>query len=257
MNDAFRTNIEEFKIHARMASIKIPGDEIVAEYDAISRELNAEVDGLLIEVSHTRTEAGCIVETDDVPKAKARVIIRSMFAAIEGTVFGLKQLAYASSTGTGPLKLDELLLCRELEFKLNDKGEVVGTPAHLKLESNLKFAFSALAKAYHLDFKLDLNSPGWNDLLHSIKIRNRLAHPKKTSDLEVNGDDLHRAIGAFKWFRTQRNTLFDTMEKQIETSAKYIETMCRQLKEAVNKRADVTTELHPTDDRTIGPKDDR
>ncbi len=151
------------------------------------------------------------VETD-VKEYAIRQYVRAVFAMIEGTIYVMKQLARNSIE---KLSAAELALIAEELYDLNDKGEPIIRPNYLKLEKNIKFAFSIYAKSVGLTYTLPVHESGWNSLKQSIKLRNRLMHPKKFSDLDVTDDEFNSVVATHEWFDQKYKELQVLMMDQI------------------------------------------
>ena len=225
MDTPFRIDVEELKERLQVIKVKLPDEEIVNNFVAVEEALKAEVADLMEMIGVEGPEGELRVYPAQVPKTKARMLIRSLFATIEGVVYCMKQIAFAANRADGPLTLDELMICKEIAFGLKGNGEVDGSSMRLKFEPNLKFAFAVLAKAFHQTFELDTNCVGWNRLVQSVKVRNRLAHPKRSSDLELSDDELRHAIEAYQWFDCQVMTILEGFCKNLEKSRDYLSTM--------------------------------
>ena len=52
-------------------------------------------------------------------------------------------------------------------------------PEKVQLSRNLKFAFILFSKGFKSWTKLHVSGVGWQSLLRSIKVRDRITHPKK------------------------------------------------------------------------------
>jgi hypothetical protein len=128
-----------------------------------------------------------------------RAYVRSVFAFIEGITYRMKRTAAHFSRLTDTLQLAELILIDERNFDIDDKGEVVARPAFIKFKNNVKFSFKVYSKSVGSSFELSLGG-GWQKLLNAVKVRDRLMHPKASSDLEVSDDEVEAANIAFKWF---------------------------------------------------------
>lgn len=151
------------------------------------------------------------VETD-VKEYAIRQYVRTVFAMIEGTIYVMKQLA---QNGIEKLSAAELALIAEELYDLNDKGEPIIRPNYLKLEKNIKFAFSIYAKSVGLTYTLPVHESGWNSLKQSIKLRNRLMHPKNFSNLDVTDDEFNSAVATHEWFDQKYKELQVLMMDQI------------------------------------------
>jgi hypothetical protein len=247
MDTPFRIDVEELKERLQVFKMNIPEDEIINNFVAVEEGLKAEVNDLIQSIGVEDPACGHRLYPDQVPRIKARMLIRSMFATIEGIVYGMKQLAFAANRADGPLTLDELLICKEISFGQKGNGEVDGSSMRLKFESNVKFAFAVLAKVFHQSFELNTNCQAWNRLVQSVKVRNRLVHPKRSSDLELTDDELRHAIEAYQWFDLQVGVLLEMFGKNVEKSNNYLDAMLkavmphpkvdRQTRSRVNRNA--------------------
>jgi hypothetical protein len=95
------------------------------------------------------------------------------------------------------------MLAVEEVYDLDSSGQVEKRRAKLRTISNIRFAFSLLAKANQANFTLDVSQKGWQLLQHTLKVRDRLMHPKVPGDLDVFDDEIRDALRAFIWFEEQ------------------------------------------------------
>jgi hypothetical protein len=133
----------------------------------------------------------------------ARQVIRAIFAYIEGVTFSLKITAAHHGLRKGvDMSPAERFFAAEVAYYLNDKGEVVERPAQIRLAENLRFAFSLYEKAHSHAPQFDPSSEWWACLRESIKVRDRLMHPRMPADLDVSGDEIVKALKAVRGFET-------------------------------------------------------
>ena len=116
----------------------------------------------------------------------ARQLIRTAFAYIEGETHVLKIEASfnAEENSIDPTPHQSHFIF-EADFDLNDKGEVVQRPAKISLARNIRFAFSIFERANGLASHLYPNAKWWSLLRESIRVRDRLMHPRWPADLDV------------------------------------------------------------------------
>src|SRR6266404_2408751 len=229
MSTSFKLTLEDLKERLRVFKT-MPEESIVENYEKVEQALRAEVNEIIESVAVKESD-GCFgIYPADVPRTKARMLVRSIFSTIEGIVYSMKQLAISASRIEGTLRLPELILCREKSFHITGKGEAKVKSAKLRFVDNLRFAFVVLAKALQLSFKLNTNCVSWNHFVVSIRIRDRLAHPKQPSDLELSDEEIGRVIESYQWFNKQVETLIDMWGKNIEESGGYITAMSERLK---------------------------
>jgi hypothetical protein len=137
----------------------------------------------------------------------ARQVIRATFAYIEAGTFFLKgKAAEHCFLHNRQLTTGELLLAEEIDYRLTDKGTVVERQAHTRLTDNLRFMFALAEKAYGCTKKFDPSTEWWACLQSSIKVRDRLAHPKRPEDVDVSVEELKTMVKAFAGFGEQLTT---------------------------------------------------
>lgn len=130
-----------------------------------------------------------------------RTFIRSVFALIEGFTYRLKQVALeASKKFRVELSKSEMALLLEESYEVNEKGQAESKPDFIQLPRNIKFAFNMYSRAYGLNYKLKIDDNGWLSFKEALKVRNRLTHPKSTSDVLVSDQDMSYAENAAIWF---------------------------------------------------------
>lgn len=143
----------------------------------------------------------------------ARQLIRAAFAYIEGVTFSVKATAAAKCMDTGlPISPQERYLAVEVDYDLNDKGEVVERPAQIKLTRNIRFAFALTERANKLRPLFDPSVDWWSSLRESMRVRDRLMHPRMPGDLDVTPNELLTVIKA-------KNGFVKLLERYIELGA--------------------------------------
>lgn len=128
----------------------------------------------------------------------ARQLIRAILAYVEGITFSVKIRAVAQCLDSGIEVSDhERYLAGEIDADLADSGEVVERPAKLRLASNIRFAFRLVERATHGKFKFEASSSSWwAALRQTIKVRDRLTHPRLPQDIDVSGEEIVAALEA-------------------------------------------------------------
>jgi hypothetical protein len=148
---------------------------------------------------------------------RRRVVVRALFALVEGAVFALKsQVLLKYDRGDCELSRKE----REklLERKLDSAGNPTDSPRFLPLKDNIKFVFHIYAqKVGDITFRFDFDTR-WDDFRDAIEIRNSLTHPKSLDDLNVNDSKLKRVLRAAEWFNEQWGNLMTGVHEAIKRS---------------------------------------
>jgi hypothetical protein len=152
-------------------------------YQHVIRQLN---------VAET-TPDGSIAETD----FESRQLVRAAFAYIEGTTYVLKMSATLDADEHGiELSPQQQHFIFEADFDLNDKGEVFQKSARIPMAKNIRFAFAILAEANGVANPLRIEPRWWHLLKDSIKVRDRLMHPRWPADLDVSPKEVITLIQA-------------------------------------------------------------
>lgn len=152
-----------------------------------------------------------------------RVLVKSIFSFVEALSYSMKASAL-DSTGASRLTQEERLLAAEQEYYLDSSGNAKLRRPKLQTLSNIRFAFSILAKAKMADFTLDVSNQGWQVLQRALKVRDRLMHPKGPDDLNVSDEEIRDAFRAFIWFECQITLILgaaiNSLEKQFASVRK-------------------------------------
>ena len=131
----------------------------------------------------------------------ARQLVRAFFAYVEGVIFSVKVCGAAHCLANGiDITPQERFFAAEVDYSLDNKGQVVEQRAHIKLASNMRFAFALTEKAHGLEPRFDPSVEWWSNFQTSIKVRDRLMHPKLPGDLDVSGGEIIAVLKAKKGF---------------------------------------------------------
>jgi hypothetical protein len=131
----------------------------------------------------------------------ARQLIRAVFAYIEGITFSVKVTAAAHCLQNGvEISSEERFFAADVDHYLDDKGQVVQQRAMLRLASSIRFAFSLSEKAYGTGRLFDPGVEWWSCLIQSIKVRDRLTHPKMPEDIDISGEEIVAVLKAREGF---------------------------------------------------------
>lgn len=135
---------------------------------------------------------------------------------IEGIVHAMKQAALAITSNPlngNVFSLSERMLLAEETYDLHDDGKVSCKRAKIPISKNIKFAFKAFSKANLINYELPVkDDTGWESFQKSLKVRDRLMHPKTIDDLAVSDDELKTALMTFDWFdKAQKDVLQESI----------------------------------------------
>ena len=129
-----------------------------------------------------------------------RGYVRSVFAFIEGILFRMKRTAAHLGWPLENITIAERLILDERTYEIDERGEVVDRPVFIKFLNNVKFSFKIYSKSIGSTFELSLGGSGWQKLRESAKVRDRLMHPKASTELAITDVEVEAAKTAFDWF---------------------------------------------------------
>jgi len=133
---------------------------------------------------------------------ESRQLIRAIFAYLEGLTFAIKIRAVQRSIEQKDLVIQvEHDFAVEVDYHLTDKGDIVQRPALINLSRNMRFAFRLYEKVFDHKAKFDVNARWWDCLQRSIKVRDRLTHPRNPEDLDVLANEVIDALEAREGYR--------------------------------------------------------
>jgi hypothetical protein len=125
-----------------------------------------------------------------------RELVRSVFAAIEGLHWQLKQDVLQHPTAE--LSPHERAAMAEETYNVDERGNVNAMPRFLPLTTAIRLVVQ-MVQRYRPTYTVDYGRRGWADLKTAIEIRNRLAHPKTLEDLSVSDKDIDATMSGFYW----------------------------------------------------------
>jgi hypothetical protein len=145
----------------------------------------ADAQRLLNAVIADCNECNRLNKGEDTPFSR-RVAFRTIFSAIEALAHHARQQAALRH------RLGHVVF-READLENLDPD------AHIPFRDGVKAALNLLSQARNKP-PLDYGGKGWESLLASVRIRDRITHPKKAEDYEVSRKDLEVADLAWRWF---------------------------------------------------------
>ena len=95
----------------------------------------------------------------------ARQLVRAVFAYIEGVTFSVKTSAAWKCMRDGlEITPQERYIATEVEYNINEKGEMVERPARITLTRNIRFAFALTERAHRIPAQFDPSVEWWSCL---------------------------------------------------------------------------------------------
>lgn len=144
-----------------------------------------------------------------------RSFVRTGFAFTESSISAVRaiglqmhELAEEAANhlpdGTRPKQLSphEHLLLQDRQFIIGPNGRPKEIDYFASTGPRLLFALRTLASLFEREDLVDTGSHQWGEFKMSIKLRDRLTHPKTIDDLVVSDDDMAMVIRSMEWSRS-------------------------------------------------------
>lgn len=137
--------------------------------------------------------------------AARRMLVRAVFAYIEGSSFGFRSAALSlAGIRKVSLTLAESLMCREVTYALNENGEVEEKQVRSPTLANVRFALAIFSKVAGAPYEFPAGDSQFESLQVALRIRNRLMHPGRMQELEVSSEEQSIVVGALDWIGEQQ-----------------------------------------------------
>jgi hypothetical protein len=136
----------------------------------------------------------------DGSQRKRRVYVRAALAAIEALTHVLKQAALEQAAADpGRFLNGETAMLREETYSLDNKGGVASGMRVIPPPENFRFALAMVMKATLPGFSMVIQPADWEALKVATAVRNRLTHPRATSEMTVTDKEVALVHQAFVW----------------------------------------------------------
>ncbi|MEY4531936.1 MAG: hypothetical protein RLZZ156_2659 [Deinococcota bacterium] len=177
-----------------------------------------EITKPLIELMDDAFHAEKYLDTHNEPFFR-RIYIRSVISDIEAVVWFLKQLCIKVSH-IKPQLLDpsEYGFLSDETYELKENGDIQKKSKFLRLESNIQFTIKICNRLFHTSVDLQTGTIEWQSFLKTIKVRNRITHPKNAIDLQISDDELETCKRTSSWFNQKIYDFVNTLRENSKIS---------------------------------------
>ncbi len=136
-------------------------------------------------------------DSDDT-QATRRDLIRTMFAAIEGASWEYREHVRSIATDLDALSPLVEMALSEKTYRVTENGEIKEQVRYISMPALIRVT-TRLAEDVCPGFEFDFKNDGWANFKTSIRIRNRITHPKSIRDLKITDDEIAVCQSAFFW----------------------------------------------------------
>ncbi|MDP9533866.1 hypothetical protein Q7L38_14925 [Pseudomonas protegens] len=130
--------------------------------------------------------------------AQRRNLVRAVFAFTEGNAYFLRQMILRA--GVGKLPTSTLFALSELQIDVTAGGIARTKTLRLSALSMLRLTVNSFAQLYTELEDLGCRGPGFEALVRSTGVRDRLMHPKSIHALTVTDTEISDLVTGFLWF---------------------------------------------------------
>ena len=131
-------------------------------------------------------------------QATRRDLIRTMFAAIEGASWEYREHVRSIAADLDSLPPLVEMALSEKTYWVAENGEIDEQVRYISMPAMIRLT-TRLAESICPGFEFDFKNDGWVSFKTSIKIRNRITHPKSITDLEITDDEIAVCQSAYFW----------------------------------------------------------
>lgn len=134
-----------------------------------------------------------------------RTYVRSFISMVEGITYRTRQiLLERQKSNIIRLNPEQIIVLAEISIELKDNGNMKKRQKFYDTRGMMLFTYKLYCELNNkLDiFKRYLSDNRFNDFDESLKMRNRITHPKSGKDTYINGEDIQIVMSAGEWFHS-------------------------------------------------------
>lgn len=186
------------------------------------RVLHADVEA--IAGPHQPTEPGRVLYPDParLSQRERRNLVRATFAFIEATVYQLR--IFLAEDWADGLSNAQLLALRDLQIEVSPSGVVKTRALKCGLVALIRLTVTSFANAIPEAATITCDEPGFDAVIRSVSVRDRLMHPKNSAAVVVTDSEIRNVVAAFGWVN-------DLGARLLTAAAAHMEIVLNQLKD--------------------------
>jgi hypothetical protein len=157
------------------------------------------------------------IQSDPFHQPVRRTWVRTVCSQLEAYVYFTKQMV-SRMEGFPFVKLSEedlVYLREEMPQVPTESTKNAKRLTRLPLKDNIKHMVATISIAMGFTYALD-NGEGWSAMLTTIKIRDRLVHPKRATDMIVTDDELKTVTRAQDWFHALTYEFWTKIDRSLK-----------------------------------------
>lgn len=181
------------------AGIRLRSMELRGENQGMSGAVtgNTDFDGFITVVASDIEVAMAVVRGESTTQAR-RAAVRAIFAGAEAIVWYAKNLTCQAISPDRPSYSPlELLALKDESFTVKENGEVAPKVNIVPLIVSMKLVSKLLRRNQRSDLDLAIDGEALSTLTAALKVRHRLTHPRRVSDLDVSVQEFSGSVASW------------------------------------------------------------
>ena len=140
-----------------------------------------------------------------------RSYLRSFFSMVEGITYRTRQILLGrQAENVIRLSLDQLIVLSEISIDIDPNGNLHKRTKFYDLKSMMLFTYKTYCECSNKTelFNKYISDTRYMSFIESIKMRNRITHPKTLTDVFIKGDDIQIVLTSHDWFYEFTSEIF-------------------------------------------------
>jgi len=168
---------------------------------------------ILSELSEELRIINPLFEADEENEACRRLFIRVQFAFLESLSCIIRDKAMQGVLNefekTKSINVHEAAFLNDYSHSINSIGKIeMKGRCDVSFANHFAFGLRVLARVAEVDVQ-PIQGSGWDAFMKSVKIRNRITHPKSIEDIRISDADFDAVHDAVEWAHSSLAEIFE------------------------------------------------
>lgn len=151
--------------------------------------------------------------TDKSNESDRRNALRTIISATEGLTWICRTHVQSIAEDMETISPIERIALSEVAVSVSETGRLSRQVKHLSMIAAIRLTTN-VAQSISPNIHIDFGRIEWENLKCAIKVRNRVTHPKISTDLMVSDQDIEIAKSGFFWFATFAADVMEAITKE-------------------------------------------
>ena len=145
-----------------------------------------------------------------------RNLLRTIISAAEGVswIYRAHVLSMAKEFDVSTPLID--LAFSEATYSVDEQGNIIEQARYISMTAMIRLT-TKVAQSLCTDLAVDFGSHGWQCLRDTIRLRNRITHPKNAADLSISVKEIDNAKTGYFWFLDMSMHVMETTMKEFSS----------------------------------------